>query len=309
MIVDNTWYAWFNGEIVPESEVRIPFRDRGFKFGDAVFDTTRTFGHRIFKLEEHIERLYRSLSYLGIDPGVSPADLIEASEELAARNLSQVPSDEDIWVTQRISRGLDANEKEAWPDYPDRTVIIECRRLPFVERARLYRDGLDVIVPSFRRPAVDSLSPRAKTQNYLTLVLGDMEAKASNPNAVGVLLDTNGNLSEGRGSNIFLVRDGRLLTPREQYVLPGISRATAIDLAHDLGIPVEETDLDQFDAFTADEMFISSTSFCICPVRTISGRQIGDGRIPGAVTKRLMDAYVALVDCDWVDQYLRNINE
>ena len=305
---DNVWYTWFNGEIVPESDARVPFRDRGFKFGDAVFDTTRTFGHRIFKLDEHIERLYRSLAYLGIDPGLRPADLIEASREVVARNLRQVPPDEDIWVTQRISRGLDAHEKMAWPDYPDRTVIVDCRRLPFAARARFYRDGLDVIVPSFRRPAPVALSPRAKTQNYLTLVLGDIEAKTYNPDAVGVLLDTNGNLSEGRGSNIFLVRDGRLRTPREQYVLPGISRATAIDLAREIGITVEETDLDLFDAFTADEVFITSTSFCICPVGTVNGRRIVGGEVPGPVTKRLMDAYVALVDCDWVDQYLRNLN-
>lgn len=308
MTADNAWYAWFNGDIVPESEVRVPFRDRGFKFGDAVFDTTRTFGHRIFKLDEHIERLYRSLAYLGFDPGLSPSDLIEASEEVAARNLRQVPADEDIWITQRISRGLDANEKEAWPDYPDRTVIVDCRRLPFAERARFYRDGLDLIVPSFRRPAPDALSPRAKTQNYLTLILGDIEAKRYNPDAVGVLLDTNGNLSEGRGSNIFVVRDGCLRTPREQYILPGISRATVIDLARENGITVEETDLDSFDAYTANEVFITSTSYCICPVGTVNGRRIGDGGIPGPVTKRLMDAYVALVGCDWVDQYLRNLN-
>ena len=299
--------VYFNGDIVPESQASIPFRDVGFTMGDAVFDTTRTFGHRIFKLDEHIERLYRSLAYLGIDPGLSPKQLTEASEELAARNLQQVPSDEDIWVTQRVSRALDAHEKGAWPDYPDRTVIVECRRLPFAARASFYRDGLDVIVPSFRRPATDSLSPRAKTNNYLTLVLGDIEAKDQNPDAVGVLLDTNGNLSEGRGSNIFMVRDGRVLTPREQYVLPGISRATAIDLARDNAITVEETDLDHFDAFTADEMFITSTSFCICPIRTLSGRKIGDGQIPGPVTKQLMDAYVDLVECDWVDQYMRNL--
>jgi len=306
MTADKTWYAWFNGEIVPESEVRVPFRDRGFKFGDAVFDTTRTFGHRIFKLDEHIERLFCSLSYLGIDPGLSPTDLIAASEELAARNLRQVPADEDIWITQRISRGLDASEKDAWPDYPDRTVIIDCRRLPFTARARFYRQGLDVIVPSFRRPPPDSLSPRAKTQNYLTLVLGDIEAKRYNPDAVGILQDANGNLSEGRGSNIFFVHDGRLRTPREQYVLPGISRVTALDLARENGIAVEEVDLDLFDAYTADEAFITSTSYCICPVGTVNGRQIGDGRVPGPVTKRLMDAYVVLVDCDWVSQYTRN---
>lgn len=308
MAATSPWFAWFNGDIVPESEVRVPFRDRGFKFGDAAFDTTRTFAHRIFKLEEHVDRLFRSLAYLDIDPGVPPETLVQASEEVAALNLRQVAAEDDIWVTQRVSRGIDAHESAAWPDYPERTVIVECRRLPFAARAQSYRDGLDIIVPSVRRPSPDALSPRAKTQNYLTLVLGDIEAKAHNPDAIGVLLDTNGNLSEGRGSNIFLVGNGVLRTPRPQYVLPGISRATAIDLAIGAGVRVEEADLDLFDAYTADEAFITSTSFCICPIGTINGRRIGGGALPGPVTKRLMDEYVAFVGCDWVHQYLRNLN-
>ncbi len=299
------WYAWFNGHMVPESEVRVPFRDRGFKFGDAAFDTTRTFNHQLFRVEEHVTRLFRSLAYLDIDPGVSAKKLIDVSEQLAAQNLHLVDPADDIWLTWRVSRGIDPSERTAWPDYPDRTLIVECRPLPFQTRGRLYRDGLDVIVPSIRRPAPDALSPRAKTQNYLTLVLGDLEAKRHNPDAVGLLLDTNGNLSEGRGSNLFLVHEGRLRTPKAQFVLPGISRATAIELAIAAGIDVADADLDLFDAHTADEAFITSTSFCICPIGTINGRQIGDSQVPGPMTKRLMDAYVALVGCDWVGQYLR----
>jgi branched-chain amino acid aminotransferase len=302
------WVVWFNGEIVPETEARVPFRDRGFKFGDAVFDTTRTFSHRIFKLGEHIDRLFRSLAYLGIDPGLAPGTLAEVSEEVAARNLRQVPPEDDIWVTQRVSRGVDAAEKAAWPDYPDCTVIVECRPLPFKARARLYRDGLAIIVSSMRRPSPDALSPRAKTQNYLTLVLGDLEAKRYNPDAVGVLLDTNGNLSEGRGNNVFLVRDGAVFTPRAQYVLPGITRNTVLDLARENDIPVKEMDLDLFDAATADEAFITSTSYCICPIGSINGRRVGDGTLPGPITARLMDIYAEFVDCDWVNQYLRNLN-
>lgn len=302
------WVVWFNGQIVPESEARVPFRDRGFKFGDAAFDTTRTFSHRIFKLAEHIDRLFHSLAYLGIDPGLAPETLIAASEEVAARNLRQVAPHEDIWVTQRVSRGIDAGEKAAWPDYPARTVIVECRPLPFQARARLYRDGIDIITPSLRRPSPDALSPRAKTQNYLTLVLGDLEAKRYNPDAVGVLLDANGNLSEGRGNNLFLIRDGVLRTPRAQYVLPGITRQVVIDLARENNISVEEIDLDLFDAATADEAFITSTSYCICPVGSINGRPVGDGTLPGPLTARLMDIFVDFVGCDWIKQYLRKIN-
>ncbi|MEX2644502.1 MAG: aminotransferase class IV [Acetobacterales bacterium] len=302
------WVVWFNGEIVPEHEARVPFRDRGFKYGDAVFDTTRTFGHRIFKLDEHIDRLFRSLKYMRIDPGVDRATLVRATEEVTAENLKNVGKDEDIWVTQRITRGMEEADRAQWPGYPANTVIVESRPLPYRQRGKLFRNGMDVIFPSIRRPAPDTVSPRAKTNNYLNLALADLEVKAQNPEAVSVLLDTHGNLAEGRGSNIFLVRDGVVLTPRERFVLPGVSRATAVELARKNGMTVEETDLDLYDALNADEAFITSTSYCICPVRSFNGEGIGDGTIPGPVTRRLIDAYVDLVGCDWYGQYLRHAN-
>jgi branched-chain amino acid aminotransferase len=303
------WGVWFNGKLVPEREARVPFRDRGFKYGDAVFDTTRTFGHRVFRLEEHIARLFKSLAYLGIEPGLSQDDFCRITEEVAAHNLALTPKDEDIWVTQRVSRGIEDADREIWPDYPACTVIVESRPLPLRGRAKFYRHGLELAVPSVRRPSPDAISPRAKMQNYINLVLAELEVKAHNPDVHAVMLDTNGNLAEGRGSNLFLVRDGKLLTPKGKYVLPGVSRQTTMELAQAAGIDVEEVDLDLYDAFTADEVFITSTSWCICPASRFNGRQIGDGAIPGPVTKKLMDAYVALVDCDWVGQYLKYANE
>jgi hypothetical protein len=116
------------------------------------------------------------------------------------------------------------------------------------------------------------LSPRAKTHNYLNLILADKEVKAAQPQAWSVLLDENGNLCEGIGSNIFVVRDERIYTPREKYVLPGVSRRTAMELAAQLGLTAEERDLDVYDAVTADEVFLTSTSLCICPVRSVNGQ-------------------------------------
>jgi branched-chain amino acid aminotransferase len=164
-----------------------------------------------------------------------------------------------------------------------------------------------VITPSVRRTPPDALSPRAKMHQYLNLVLADREVKAQKPDAWAVLLDVNGNLSEGLGSNIFLVRDGRLLTPRERYVLPGVSRQTVIDLAHQLEIAFEEQDIDLFDAYTADECFLTSTSLCICGVRSLNGRPFADRKVPGALTERLTEAYKALVGCDFVAQYLQRL--
>jgi branched-chain amino acid aminotransferase len=298
--------AYHNGRFLPEREVLVPFRDRGFKYGDAVFDTTRTFGHRVFKLREHVERLYRSLRYLRIDPGVTPAAMVEITEEVLRRNLPLLEPDDDYWVTQRVSRGLDASGQEIWPQTGP-TVIVECVPLPLRERAPLFRDGIRVLVPSVRRTPPDALSPRVKTHNYLNLIAANLEIAARDPEAWAVLLDTRGNLAEGLGSNVFLVQRGTLYTPREQFVLAGISRDTVIALARDAGLTVVEKDLDLFDAYNADEVFFTSTSLCICPVRSVNEAVIGGGQVPGPVTRQLTEAYGRLVDFDFVAQYLKRL--
>ena len=301
-----TRIAYFNGRYVAETEVVVPFRDRSFNRGDGCFDMTRTFDGRIFRLEEHVERLYRSLRYLGIDVGLEPKEMMAITEQVVARNEPLRAAAGDWWVAQRVSRGVDAVGDEGWAETGPQ-LIVDCTPLPLRKRAAHFRDGIDVVVPSIRRTPPSALSPRAKTHNYLNVIMADREVKAARPDAWSVLLDENGNLCEGIGSNIFVVRDDRIYTPREQYVLPGVSRRTAMELAARLGTPCEERDLDVYDAVTADEVFLTSTSLCICGVRSVNGRPIGDGRVPGPVTRRLTDAYVALVGSDFVAQYLSRL--
>ena len=116
-------------------------------------------------------------------------------------------------------------------------------------------------------------------------------------------------MTEGIGSNIFTIKDGVIYTPQEQYVLGGISRETAIEMAEKIDVPVVTKDIDLFDAMTADEIFLTSTSLCICGVRSFQGRKIGDGLAAGPITKALMDAYVDFVDFDWVAQYLKRLED
>jgi branched-chain amino acid aminotransferase len=298
----NERIVWMNGDFIPEREALVPYRERSFIFGDGAFDMTRTFRHRIFKLEEHVERLYRSLRSLRLDATMPPERMIEISREVVRRNLHLLGPDDDYWLGQRITRGVQKAEGDNWSHYGP-TVIVECTPLPLRDRAPLYRDGIQVVTPSVRRTPPEAQTPRAKSHNYLNLVTGDLEVRAQNPVAWAVLLDMNGNLCEGLGSNIFLVQDGELLTPREKFVLPGVSRATVIELAAKLGIPCREADLDLYDAYNADEAFITSTSLCICPVASVNGMAPAGG-IYGPVTKRLIEAYVELVDCDFVQQYL-----
>ena len=299
--------AYFNGSIVPESQVLLPFRDRGFLYGDAVFDTARTFGGRVFKLQEHVDRLYRSLRYTQIDPGLTAGEMKTITEEVLERNVPLLGEDEDYWVSQRVSRGLSSWDGEE-PERSGSTVIVECTPLPLKARARCFRDGIDVIVPAIRRVPQECFSPRVKSHNYLNLIMGDLAARAMNPDAWALLADTRGNLAEGYGCNIFTVREGKLYTPKEQYVLAGLSRETVIRLAGELGIPVQEKDLDLFDVSAAEEVFLSSTSICICGVRSVNGSQIGDGAVPGPVTKRLVEAYIRLVQYDFVAQCLSHLN-
>lgn len=294
--------VYFNGEIVPESSARIHFLDAGFLDGDAVFDRTRTFAGKIFKLEEHLNRLYRSLKYMRIDPGLTKARMADLTMRVLAANLPLLEANDDYWVTQRITRGSPAKNGS-----PSPTIIIDCMPLPFRARAQYYRAGLSIVTPTVRRVPPQCMSPRVKANNYINLVLATLEVKAQNPDAHPILLDINGNLAEGDGCNFFIVRGQALFTPREQYVLAGISRETVIELAHALSIHVEETDIDLYDVYTADEAFVTSTSFCICPVSSINGVPIGEGEVPGPVTERLQKAYSDLVGIDIVGQYLSRL--
>lgn len=301
----NERMVYLNGELVPDSEAKISIHDLGFIMGDAVFDTTRTFGGVIFKLDEHLERFYKSLAYMRIDPGLSQAEMAACTMQVLEANLPLIGEQEDYWITQRVTRGVRSYEDPGAPLVP--TVMIECQPLPFVARAKFYRDGLPVIVPSVRRTPPECMSPRAKVHNYINLVQGDLEVKARDPEAWAILLDVNGNIAEGLGSNFFIVKNGAVITPREQYVLGGISRETVLDLAGDLGIEAKEADIDLFDVYTAEEAFVTSTSFCICPVSSINGAAIGDGAIPGPVTDRLLSAYSELVGTNIVAQYLAHL--
>ncbi|MGD9802343.1 MAG: aminotransferase class IV [Hyphomicrobiaceae bacterium] len=300
--------AYFNGKYLPEGEVRVPFRDRSFLYGDGCFDMTRTFAGKPFRVKEHIDRFYRSLAYLGIDIGLSPSQLTEITHEVVRRNEHLLGAGDDWWVGQRVSRGIKSvgEGMDPWEDMGP-SVIVDCMPLPFAARAPHYRDGIRVVVPSVRRTPPGSLSPRVKTHNYLNMIMGDMEARERDPEAWAVLLDENGNLCEGIGSNIFIVKDGRISTPQGRYVLEGISRQTVIELARKEGFEVIERDIDLYDAYTADEVFLTSTSLCLCPVSKVNHASIGGGKVPGPVASQLLKAYSDYVGVDIAQQYLSRL--
>ena len=303
----NSRISYYDGRFIPESGVLDSFRDRGFLYGDATFDNMRSFAHRLFKLPEHVERLYCSLRYVPIDPGLSPAEMCAITEEVFERNRHLLAPEDDYWVSHRSSRGVLTRDGEQ-PTQGEPTVIVECTPLPFRQRARHYLEGIRVIVLSTRRTPPEALAARVKTTNHLNMVVADHAATAVDPGAWAVLPDIHGNRAEGRGGNIFLVRGGRPATPRAQYVLPGISWQTVLDLAADPGVPCDQTNLDLYDACDADEAFLTSTSLCICPVRSINRHRIGSDQVFGTITRQLIEAYVRLVNCDFLAQYRRRLD-
>ncbi len=308
MVQEKGRVAYINGKIVPEDEAKVSFRDYGFAVGDGVFDTARTVKHKPFLLDEHIDRLFKSLSYMRIDIGMTKAEVRDATLKVVEQNLPLLDKDDDYWITQWVTRGL-RGVGRAMPAGGPPTVIIECSPLPFKERAKGMRDGLEVVTPpGIRRTPPDALSPRMKSMSYANLMAGDMEVQALKPGATSLLLDTRGCLAEGLGSNIFVVKDGVLLTPFERYVLAGLSRQTVLDIASEIGVPAREADIDIYDAYTAEEAFITSTSWCMVPVRSINGRQVGSGNVPRPVTAKLIEGYKARLEgFDFVGQYLRHL--
>jgi branched-chain amino acid aminotransferase len=291
--------AYYNGAIVPESMVRIPFRDSAAIRGVGVYDSARTFTGQPFKLREHLRRLWKSMAYVGIAVDISLDELEAISTDLAAQNYALLS--QDVWITQRISQG--APKDLGGNGEP--TVIVECLPLPFAARAVYFRDGVRLVTATTRRTPPWAVSAQAKTVDLLNFFLAEQEVRSRDPGAWPVLVDHDGCLTEGAGANVFVVRDGELLTPRARYVLPGITRSTVFELAQDYGFAVREADIGLFDAYTADEIFITSTSLCVCPVATINGRCPNDPRIPGPITRRLQDAFSDLVGIDVVEQYLR----
>jgi len=294
-----------NGEIVPESQALLSFRDTGFIYGDAVFDTARTFNGKPFRLKEHIDRLFETLRYVRIDPGMTRAEVTEQTEKVLEMNRHLLGPNEDYWVSQRISRGLSPVDGEERA-YEGATVVIECTPLPLRARAAMFRDGIDAVVAALRRTPPEALSPNAKTNNYMNMMLAQREVQSYAAGSWAVLLDVNGNVCEGAGCNIFVVKDGVVSTPTIEFILAGITRGAAIELCRDQGIRIEERNVSLHEVYTADEAFFTSTSLCICPLRSLNGQAFP--ACPGPVTERLMAAFSEMIGMDYVAQYLDHLS-
>ena len=292
--------VYLSGAMVPESEAKISIFDSAVMLGDSLTESTRTFGHKPFRLDEHLTRLYRSLKVSRVDPGLSPAEMKRVTLDLLEANQSLMGPNDDCWIVHNVSRGLMKPGPSTAQANPA-TIMIFTAPMDLRGWARYYTEGCHAVTSISRAVPAQSLDARIKNRSRLFYTLADQEARLVDSEAQCVILDIDGNVSENKGGNVFAVVDGKLLTPTTENCLAGISRQTVLELAVGLNIPVSEMRLQTYDFYTADEMFFTSTPYCIMPATRFNGLQIGDGRV-GSITKRLLAAWSDRVGVDIVGQ-------
>jgi len=295
--------VFLNGTLVPRDEAKISVFDSAVMLGDTVTESTRTFAHRLFKLDDHIKRLYRSLKITRINPGMTPDEMTALSLRVLDANRHLLGPGDDCWLVHNISRGQSVAGADPTVQRSPATIIVFTQPMILSDWARFYVEGCHAVTPMSRATPSQALDARIKNRSRMAYTLAEIEVKLVDPQAQSVLLDIHGNIAENKGGNFFVVSDGVLKTPLTGNALAGISRATVLELAARHGIPVRECDLQPYDAYTADEAFFSSTPYCIMPATRFNGLPVGDGKV-GPITKRLLAAWSELVGVDIVDQGL-----
>jgi branched-chain amino acid aminotransferase len=300
--------VYLNGALVPRDEAKISVFDSAVMLGDTVTESTRTFAHKPFKLEQHIARLYKSLKITRINPGMTPDEMLELSLRVLETNLHLLGPEDDCWLVQNISRGMSVAGADPTIQRSPATIIIFTSPMILTDWARFYVEGCHAVTPMSRAMPPQALDARIKNRSRMAYTLAEIEVKLVDPHAQGILLDMDGNIAENKGANFFLVGDGVLKTPTTRNTLAGISRATVLELAAQLGIPVQETDIQPYDVYTADEAFFTSTPYCIMPATRFNGLPVGDGKV-GPITRRLLSAWSELVGMDIVVQGLNQLKQ
>lgn len=294
--------VYFNGDFVPESEARVSIFDSALMYGDMAFEMTRTFNHKPFRLREHLERLYGSLRLLEIDCGLTIDEMEQATLQTLEKNIPTEAADVDWQIMHDVSRGPLPLYGTSFSEGVRPTVSINCWPLitHMGDFAAKYESGVDVLVPAQQTLPAHLVDLKAKTRSRMHYRLAEFQAQRAG-SALPLLMDTDGFLAEGTGWNVFLVRDGVLLTPEPRNILLGVSRRATIELARQIGIEVRETNLGRYEALMADEMFCTATTYSLVPVRSFEGQTVGDGA-PGPVFQKLMAAWQELVGVDFVAQ-------
>lgn len=277
---------YIDGKFYPKEEAKISVFDHGFLYGDGVFEGIRAYNGKVFRLDEHLDRLYDSAKTIDLQIPITKAQMVAAIIETCKKNNLK-----EAYIRPIVSRGfgdLGLDPRKC----PKPTVVVIA-----VEWGAMYGDlyekGLKAVSVSIRRNPAESLPPNVKSLNYLNNILAKIEANYKGGDEA-IFFDTNGYLAEGSGDNIFVIKNGVIYTPPTLNNLRGITRMVALEIAAALGIQAMERNLGYFDLYTADEVFVTGTAAEVAPITLIDGRSIGSGK-PGPVTKQLMEQFKIVV--------------
>lgn len=279
---------YIDGQFFPKEEAKISVYDHGLLYGDGLFEGIRVYNGRIFKMEEHMTRIFESAQSIMLKIHMTRQELIDAHVETIRRNGLR-----DVYVRTVITRGV-GNLGIDPRTCPKSTVIIIVDKIALYP-AEFYEKGLTVITTATRRTSVDSLTARVKSLNYLNNVMGKLDVARAGA-FEGIMLNNEGYVTEATADNVFTVKNGVIYTPPKYLgILEGITRNTVMEIAPQLGYKVQESMLTRHDLFIADEIFLTGSGAEIIPVIDCDGRTIGDGK-PGKITWSLIDAYRKLIN-------------
>ena len=274
---------YIDGEFYDKENAKISVFDHGLLYGDGVFEGIRFYNGRVFRLEEHIDRLFDSARAIALNIGLEKTAVIEATLETIRQNKLQ-----DGYIRLVVTRGvgdLGLNPMLC----PRASMIIIASKITLYS-AEKYQNGLEVVTCATRRIPHGALSPMVKSLNYLNNVMAKIEAQNAGAGE-GLMLNEQGFVSECTGDNIFIIKNGVISTPPiAAGALAGVTRAVVFDLAAEFGIPIREPMMTRYDIFTADECFLTGTAAEVIPAVKLDTRLIGDGK-PGPITQRLIGRF------------------
>ncbi|MFO8053224.1 MAG: branched-chain-amino-acid transaminase [Candidatus Omnitrophota bacterium] len=279
--------VYINGKLVDKSKAKVSVFDHGYLYGDGVFEGIRSYNKLVFKLREHIDRLYESAHSIMIDIPLTKDQMKKAILRTVKANKLK-----DAYIRVILSRGegdlgLDPRKCEG-----NHTLVIIADKISLFPN-KLYKEGMKIITVPTVRNLCEAVNPQIKSLNYLNNVLGKIEAINSG-HQEGLMLDHLGYVAECTGENIFVVKKGELFTPPQcMGTLRGITRDTVLDISKKLKIPTHEHVLTRHEFYISDESFLTGTAAEIVPVVKVDGRKIGDGK-PGKITKKIMGEFQKL---------------
>jgi len=279
--------VYIDGEYYPKSQAKVSVYDHGLLYGDGVFEGIRAYNGVVFKLREHIDRLYRSARVIMLDIPLTKEDMINAVLETLRKNNLR-----DGYVRLVVTRGI--GDLGLDPRKCQRPTVIIITDIIKIHSSQAKEKGIRAMIVWVKRDPVDATSHEVKSLNYMNSILAKIEANIAGYDEA-ICLDKNGYISEGAAENLFIAKNGRIITPPTSTgALVGITREVAIKLAQKIGYTAIESNITPTDLFIADEAFFTGTAAEIIPIVEVNKRIIGDGKL-GPMTRRLMQEFAKLL--------------